>query len=585
MYKIEVRDQIYIVIVATILAIVMATRIDDVSNENINSWFFAKLFLSNPEFIVLPRSPLYQLYLTPFTMLPHPTSIIVERSISTFICFIPIALLLCKIFTFKIGIITAIFAAPDLVLVEPTAQAFAFSLSCLAFFLRLKFSHDRFKSYNLFYSLLILVWSLRSNFIILLVLFAMWDLFRVAKNKQWKLFFEFFNFKVQWPILLCILFCGLTVINQSSHRWNNYQGIEQDWLPATGQLASVISINAATHFQEDMPRLDGEQYDIYFVHKKIFGNSSTIFEMLYSNPKAIFKHISRNFRAYLTTTVSMTNVGQILFSFTTFGRKSFSDTTESMGRIDHRFITIIFSIIFGAMFVVMALQFYKNIHRREMLIFILALLSISTVAALLAKGDTNRFIFVIYGVYACMAAYFAEQFMLYKKKFIGLFLALSIIILLTQGGWVRPDVRHGWGGVFRALKDYKPTSITEFFYSGKHAQTIKLLNKEAKDCIGLITLEMPQLIGAFANLPENILYSPFEIPPFGTYELSSYAGLRKDRINCIYVPKQMLKKKRGAVTNIQLRYQAYIKSYIKELLKNSGERITLPSGILFREIR
>jgi len=121
-----------------VLAVILATRTPDISSENINNWFFAKYFLDDLTFVVLPRSPLYQLYLVPFTLLEHPASIIIERGVSTFLCFLPIAALLCNVFDHRIGLVTAVLAAPDLLQVDPAAQAFAFSLPCLALFIRIR---------------------------------------------------------------------------------------------------------------------------------------------------------------------------------------------------------------------------------------------------------------------------------------------------------------------------------------------------------------------------------------------------------------------------------------------------------------
>jgi len=370
------------------------------------------------------------------------------------------------------------------------------------------------------------------------------------------------------------------IVNQSSHRWNNYQSIDETWLPMKGQIASVISINAATNYRERVPDLDGLTFDIYFLHKKLFGNSKTIVEMALANPGIIVRHMARNARAYLTTAVSMTNLGQILYSFTTFGRSRFDETAKATGRVDHRYVSVVFSLAFGILFLIMGRRMWRAPKRREVLIFALALVTVATVSALLSKGDTNRFIYVIYGVYAIMAAFYAERMLAHPRALIGALSALTVLVLLTQGGWARADARLGWGGVVRAFNGLGTVSIAEIFYAGDGQQTFAALKKQTTKCKGLMPTEMPQFIGTFSTTPLRRLYSPYEIPPFGKYGDSDYTGLRKNRIDCIYVPKSLFGAGLDSPNNLRLRHRSYLKPYMQKLLDEGGGKIKLPAGTL-----
>ena len=93
----------------------------------------------------------------------------------------------------------------------------------------------------------------------------------------------------------------------------------------------------------------------------------------------------------------------------------------------------------------------------------------------------------------------------------------------------------------------------------------------------------PIHIGAFTNIPDDRLFTNYEIPPFGKLGESPYDGLNEDRINCVYVnnPKALDNETRGgSITNAYIRYVNYVRRYVDLLRKMGAEQIDMPSGRL-----
>ena len=82
-------------------------------------------------------------------------------------------------------------------------------------------------------------------------------------------------------------------------------------------------------------------------------------------------------------------------------------------------------------------------------------------------------------------------------------------------------------------------------------------------CKGIMSLEY-NFLGAFLDIPQSKVYAPWEIPPFGQLNDSPYKGLNPDRVDCVLVSSS-LETDVGFATNIQIRYQNYIKPYVSRL--------------------
>ena len=99
----------------------------------------------------------------------------------------------------------------------------------------------------------------------------------------------------------------------------------------------------------------------------------------------------------------------------------------------------------------------------------------------------------------------------------------------------------------------------EYSIKAAYPELLKVTN----GCKGILSLES-LFFGAFTALPLNKIYSPWEIPPFGSLHDSSYEGLNPDRIDCVLISSDLATGV-GAGTNIQIRYQNFVKPYINNL--------------------
>ena len=576
-----------IAVIGLIVAVLVSLRMPDMDSENIGSWFHAKLFLKDFSFIEIARSPLYQMYLVPFSFLPHPASIISEKIVTTFLCFLPVAGLMWAYFGRGIGLAAAVLAAPDLFQILPTPQALAFAAICLALFVRRQQPFLRVSTISTAYTLLLVAWLLRSNTVIVLGVFVVYDLCRIYAGRLWQGTPRKIQAGRHWPLLAALAVFMVMALNPSSHRWNNYQQIEQTWQPVHGQMDTVLSYMAAIHFRNRDPKTGGQPFDLYYTHKRFFGDAENFPSMVLTNPGELIRHIGRNVGAFLTTSVSMTQAGQFLLRFTGLGQKK-----GRGGALDHRYVAVGASGVLGAMFLYMIWGLWRDPARRELAVLAFGLATATGVAGLLTIGSSQRVLYFAYGLFMIMAAFYAEQLFAWAnrarpRRMIPAITAGTALFLLTQGGWAKAGqagTALGWARIAHNISDIPAFGLRPAFYKGLNPDLFAVINRQWPRCRGLMTAEMPQLIGAFTDIPEERLFSPFEIPPFGVFGDSDYSGLRKDRVNCLYVPKSVMAAGIDSPTNIRLRYRSYIKPYMRKLLLEGGRKIELPAGTLIVEV-
>ena len=572
-----------VAIIGLAVAVLLSLRMPDIDSENIGSWFHAKLFLEDFGFMTMAKSPLYQMYLIPFSFLPHPASIILEKIATTFLCFLPVAGLMWVCFGRSIGLAAAIFAAPNVLQVSPTPQALAFAAICLALFVRLQRPFSRVSNINTAYALLLVAWLLRSNTVIVLGVFVVYDLYQIYAYRLWEGAPRTVKAGHHWPIIAVLIVFIVMAFNQSPHRWNNYQQIEQTWQPVKGQIASVLSSMIATHYRIRDPKTGDQPFDIYYTHKRFFGDAKTFPGMVQANPGVLFRLVGRNVGAMLTTSVSMTQAGEFFLRFTGLGRKK-----GEGGPLDYRYVAVGVGGVLGVMFLYMVWGLWMNPSRRELAVLALGLAAATGVAGLLTNGSSQRIIYFAYGLFMVMAAFYAERAFAWANRARPRRLAPAIaagvaLFLLTQGGWARAgqtETTLGWARIAQNISDVQAFGLRPVFYKGLNSALFAAINREWPRCRGLMTADMPQFIGAFSEIPEKRLYSPYEIPPFGMFGGADDMGLRKDRVSCLYVPYRIMEPGPGAPINIRLRYQSYIYPYLETLLADGGRKLELPEGVL-----
>jgi hypothetical protein len=183
----------------------------------------------------------------------------------------------------------------------------------------------------------------------------------------------------------------------------------------------------------------------------------------------------------------------------------------------------------------------------------------------------------------------------YKKIIANMIIPLAILLL--SNGLVL------WSGIvtniYDQLKEHDFRVLENKNLSMK--QSYNSINQKIEECKGVLSLEHG-FVGAFMDIPIKNVYDVFEIPPFGEYgnyndvtDLGSgsffkrvwseeekywlkvpitdkvyYGGLTPDRIDCVLVSKN-LEEGVGYGTNSQIRYDNYIKPYIR-YLKSIGAK-------------
>ena len=566
-----------IVGLGVLLSVLFAIRVPDVDSENIGNWFHARLFVEDFRFINLPKSPLYQLYLVPFSLLPHPMSIVVEGMVSNFLSFLPVAVVMWVCFGRGVGLAASVFAAPDVLQTSPASQAFAFAFICLAFLVRMRRPFEGVSNVNAAYALLLLAWLLRTNTLVVLGVVGAYDLYRMYADRRSKGGPSVGPLSRHWPVPAVVLSIAVMAVAQSPHRWNNYQQIEMTWQPVKGQIGSVISQMVANHYRYRDPKTGGLPFDTYFMHKKFFGDAETITEMVRANPGELVRHAGRNAGGLLTTAVSMTNAGQIGLRFT--GLKGMGGNG---GPLDHRAVAVVLGTVLAALCGFMVWRLWVEPARRELAVLALGLAAAALVAGLLTNGTSPRILHTVYGLFMIMAAFLAERVLVRFRGLrpVAVFAAFLAVFLVTQGGWARADGAFGWGGVVRKMATIPTWTPGALFYAGGRSRLFETVSREWRHCAGLMTMEMPQHLGAFSTIPRERLFSPFEIPPFGTFGGADYTGLRVDRVNCVYAPNGAFAPGQGSITNIKLRFRSYIGPYMQALIDAGADRIIVPSGVL-----
>lgn len=578
------------------------------SPESWGYWYFARVFAETGRFIVLDRSPLYILYLNLFTWMPYPTSVTVEYLVTTSITVIAII----AFFRPYIGIWLALLAAciwiPYLQTAEPPVQKLALACSLVAVLLR-SGKADRFRL-AASYAFLILACLFRQTYILLIIVFLASDILRTMRGSGIKTWF-FWRPKLtsDWPIILVIGLVLWSLSFQSPSPWNNIWYSNTEWFPFDGKsMTSSGAIGSFNCLYIQLKYGTFEGHDFYFTNREAFDGATNLMGAILANPQMIFKIIIFNLKNLLPTIMGTIWLPKTGITF-----------------IDYFFLVILFvGIIYGAfraardlpiklllfaslaLVGVMVIAIPKWRYIFPMIpIFIMAASWYGTVLASFLKktypstktllknialaafafGILLLFVYLIRDhsikslhstlllagsifsfACACMAlavARFAKaRLSAEMSRFV---LALPTMLLL---GWFSASNIPIWAKIpHEVVKDFGSGQLRFLEYRYSEAASMKAayptLVQITKNCRGIMTGEA-LFLGAFLKIPLTKVYDPWEIPPFGQLNNSPYKGLNPDRIDCILV-NPWLTTSVGQGTNIQIRYQNYIKPYVNQL--------------------
>jgi hypothetical protein len=262
------------------------------SGESWGYWFFNKELLDNGNIVINDRSPLFIVYLTLFSWLEYPLNIITQYFFSASVLLISFVYLLKK-YTWPPLILVASAAwLPFIMVSEPPTQALAMAFSNFAIGYRVLKGNS--KNLGVFYLLLFCSFFLRGTYLILLLSFVVYDLFRIFKKG-----YKFFlipkkiksNFIFLLPILIIIFF---TLMRQSPHPFNNAYFISTDWMPTDGKSMTNASFIQAYH-ERYIIKTHGKcclpEHHMFYEEEGPFGTSSGIVTSIKENPRYFIEEL------------------------------------------------------------------------------------------------------------------------------------------------------------------------------------------------------------------------------------------------------------------------------------------------------
>jgi hypothetical protein len=588
----------------------------ETSSETWGYWYFARVFSETGAFIVSDRSPLFVLYLNLFSWLPYPTSVVIEYVISTGITLTALIIL----FRYYLGTLLAIFAAclwlPYLQAAEPPVQKMALACSIVAVLLRRnRLIESRF---ILSYTFLLLAYLFRQTYIIIFVMFLIYDIYCYSEKKGiiniYALRPKLINV---WPIFLVFILIIWFVKSQSLSTWNNVYFTDTQWFPSDGKTMVGGAIQSMNWVYILIKYGTFEGHDFYFTNQEAFDGASNIISAAIINPQFFLDFLIYNLSNLIPTLMTgiwfprtgINFIDNFILIIILFGviYASFKRVSDSSLRI------FILSSIFMAGMTVVALPKWR--YMMPMIpIYILAAswygMKIASFMSTLWSnsrsitiGTAKFFIFSgsLFGVFYIYTDHFSKP-MRAAVLFAGFVLLLSfsgLMLLISRFGSEKIINKLGqyvllfpslafiiifssaqlfdWIKIYHKMSDYvrednyrllksDTTSMKDAYYD---------LSTVTKGCKGIMTFE-PLFFGAFMALPLNKIYSPWEIPPFGKFGESVYSGLNPDRVDCVFISYDLANTV-GAATNIQVRYENYIRPYVLQLQSLGAVTYSIPN--------
>ena len=586
----------------------------ELGGESWGYWYFARVFSETGQFIVTDRSPLYILYLNLFSKFSYPQSIITEYLVTT----IGTVLALIYFLRLKLGVCLSIFAAclwiPYLQSAEPPVQKLALMASLIAISIRVRFGGRATATY--FYFLLCVAALFRQTYLLLLLTFVGYDLINntrrsvISSLPNWTLLM-----KKCWPLIFLLGIYIWFKACQSISPWNTVWFTDSQWFPADGKTMGSGAIQAFNMAYTLRTYGTYVGHDFFLTNKEAFDGANSMLSAFSSNPKLIIDILWVNFKA-LIPTLAMGNW---------------------IPRTGLKFVDYLMTCLFVLVTLVGALKANPSSVNRIFLLGSLALAASSVVA-----HPSVRYMMPLIPVFILAASWYGVKIAsafkvvssdidnkLFKNTYALIFFAIvSILIILIFSDYIKIAILIAilifcsslYFYLFRIDKNISTTYFCQFLlivmfsntqlaawdqilqnmsdsiskgqlaplqessrYSITRAQPE--LNHLLQKCGGVMAYES-LFLGAFTNTPLDRIYTPWEIPPFGNLGDSTYEGLNSKRIDCLLISLS-LKTAIGGGTNIQLRYQSYIKPYAEQLrqlgaethvIPHFGELLTLPNG-------
>lgn len=526
------------------------------SNETWGYWLFARIWAETGRTVVLFRSPLYTIYLNLFRVFNYPLSVDLEYVVTTFIGSASIYIFALNFFNKIPALIAALAWIPYMQVSEPPTQKLTLALSTFALLLRLKFNKRFHKIVS--YAFLIIAYTLRPTFLILLAFFLISDFLGEWLPNIRKRNFRFIkmNLKTDWPLFVVLGLYIYLNLAQSTNAWNNGWFTSTKWFPYSGKQFASLSLYNSAYISQNYLNL--KVPDFYFTNKDLFNGATDFISAYKVNPEFINKEIKKYLVESIPIIANMTVIPAI---------------NPRLPFVIYLLVVII--ILYGV------LRRAKN--NRFYLAFILGSILMIIVSIVFAS-PAPRYLFPVIPLAILSANWYFQKLsrLLYigqNKIFIDAVAILMIIIfanskpfLQSPSGWTA-IVKNAFISVkntnFRIMEtDLEEVSVPQHLRSSQ-----RQIIAEVKKCKGIMSLEH-SFFGAFTKIPISNIYDIWEIPPFGNLGSSEYDGLYPERVDCLFNSWKLMNNS-GYPTNERVRFLGYIKPYIGKLISIGAKEIEI----------
>jgi len=580
--------------VAAIFAAIVFTLFAhwEMTHESWQYWFFARILRETGRFVILDRSPLYILYLQLFRWMGYPNMVTVEYVVTAVITSLVLVFFLRKYLTIPVAVFGVILWIPYMQISEPSVQKLAVAACLAGVMFRQKNQARRNIAFS--YLFFIAAYLLRSSYGGVLAIYAVYDLLKFLKIGHMRRIRIIW--KDDWPVIAGILFYFLVIILQSPHRWNNVWGATTAWFPSGGKSFNILQNYNASYIMERYGSY--QDHDFYESNKEVFGGAKDTASAIRANPE-FFRRIAWEYTKVGTPIFTRLTKLPILFGISNtdvaahtlllggifFG--AFMATQKTLttlyvagvaGMVGLTFLFLPNNRYFVAVIpaLLLSASWYAGIVNRTVLVFF------QKIRVVILQRYTQKIIPIVYLGFVLLFSLGSTS-----SDFSGVYQA-------TWPNLIRTITEDWEAGALRVM-EFRDTSV--YFPPAKSAY--KSISALFQKCLGIMTLEYT-FLGAFTDIPVEKIYDIWEIPPFGNFDEFKpvdqstphlwggeqprhYYGLRPDRINCLFISKN-LKYGVGAATNSALRYHGYIKPYsdyligmgaIVQPIEGYGEAITL----------
>ena len=459
---------------------------------------------------------------------------------------------------------------------------------------------------------------LRPSYLIFIVLFATWDLFRLVRTQGARdLVLSIRTSAVSiWPVVPVIALLLWFSLAQSGHQWNNANFASSTWFPLSNpkSLADAHFIQGLNwrHIEDEYGSFEGR--DWYFTNNEVFGGAGDSLSAIRANMGFVAREMAGNVKPAMDTAANLVVLRNLpfykyysvlfLFAIVYGAARAAGDrstivfvigsvvilaaSVSVLPKIGRHYVPLVPVLVLSASWYAMQMRMVltsggPNLRRLLFWAGISGVALVTLYLILRAAVDplpASKTVFTAAAGYtitltSIMLGWYRPEDHRGRLHGVlgptmGLWMAAVLVILFSNGTqWrslvvgVVQDLRSG---EVRVLQSNEVPSMKT---------SIGILEPLIRDCRGVMAHEHA-FIGAFMDLPLERVYDMWEIPPFGSLGDPAYDGLRPDRIDCVLVSDSLVTSV-GQGTNIQVRYQGYVEPYVRQLQDMGAETYDIPS--------